>query len=166
MRPIVLAAALALAGGSSALAAPGPTPAQVQVAIGPELQAKAEKTYGVRDVRDLADELKQQVERRLARTGAYAGARIELTLADATPNRPTFKQLGDKPGLSFESFGVGGARIEGRVVAPDGKVTPLSYRYYETDIRYARHQSTWADAQWTIQRFAYRLGDGATLASR
>lgn len=162
MRLIALALTLSLAGGTAALAAP----ASVQVAIGPKLQAKAETTYGVRDVRELADELKKDVELRLARTGAYDGAAIELTLVDAVPNRPTFKQLADKPGLSFESFGVGGARIEGRVVAADGKVTPLAYQYYETDIRWARHHSTWSDAEWTIQRFAYHLGDKETLARR
>lgn len=162
MRVIVLAAALALATGGAALAAP----AEVQVSIGPQLQDKAEKIYGVRDVRELAGELKKDVELRLARTSAYDGARIELTLVDAVPNRPTFKQLADKPGLSFESFGVGGARIEGRIVAPDGKVTPLAYKYYETDIRWARHRSTWSDAEWTIQRFAYHLGERETLARR
>lgn len=162
MRIIALAAALALAAGAQALAAPP----QVDVTIGPALQAKAEKTYGVRDVRELAEELKQGVERRLARSGAYPDARVELTLVDAVPNRPTFKQMTDKPGLSFESFGVGGARIEGRIVAADGKVTPLAYQYYETDIRWARHQSTWADADWTIQRFAYGLAGAETFARR
>jgi hypothetical protein len=163
MRILAIAAAVAaLSAGSAAMAAP----AQVRVAIGPELQAKAEKTYGVRDVRELADELQRDVERRLARSGAYDGARIELTLADAVPNRPTIKQLGDKPGLSYESFGVGGARIEGRIVAPDGRVTPVAYRYYETDIRYARHLGTWSDADWTIDRFADRLARGDAYASR
>lgn len=162
MRIVALAAALAVSAGGAALAAP----AQVQVSVGPRLQDKAEKVYGVRDVQGLADELKKDVEMRLAKTGAYQDARIDLTLVDAVPNRPTFKQLGDRPGLSFESFGVGGARIEGRIVAADGKVTPLAYQYYETDIRYARHQSTWSDAEWTIQRFAYHLGDRETLADR
>ena len=162
MRFIALAVALSLAGGSAARAAP----ASVSVAIGPKLQAKAETTYGVRDVRELADELKKDVEIRLARNGSYDGAAIELNLVDAVPNRPTFKQLADKPSLSFESFGVGGARIEGRIVAPDGKVTPLAYQYYETDIRWARYHSTWSDAEWAIQRFAYHLGDKETLARR
>lgn len=162
MRTFLLTAAVTLAAGGAALAAP----AAVEVSIGPKLQDKAEKVYGVRDVRELADELKKDVELRLAKTGAYEGARIELTLVDAVPNRPTFKQLGDKPGLSFESFGVGGARIEGRIVAADGKVTPLAYQFYETDIRWARHHATWSDAEWTIQRFAYHLGDRETLTRR
>ncbi len=83
-----------------------------------------------------------------------------------SPIVPTFKQLSDKPGLSYESFGIGGAKIEGQAVAPDGAVTPLKYSYYETDIRQSWAHSTWYDAEWTINRFAARLGSGRALASR
>jgi hypothetical protein len=162
MRLLALAAAALLASGSAALAAP----ASVTVSVGPELQAKAQKTYGMQEVQRLADHLRADVERSLTRSGAYDGARVELVLVDAVPNRPTFKQLGDKPGLSFESFGVGGAAIEGRVVRSDGVDAPLAYKWYETDIRWAPVSSTWADAEWTIDRFAYRLARGEALARR
>jgi len=164
MRIISLAAAagLATAVASAAQAAP----AMVDVTIGPQLQAKAEKTYGVRDVRDLADELRTTVERQLARTGAYDGARIDLVLTEATPNHPTFKQLSDTPGLSMRSFGLGGARIEGKIVAADGRETPVSYHYEETDIRQARATGTWSDAEWTMQQFAYQLARGKVIARR
>ena len=151
---IVTAALLAIATGALA------TPALVSVSIAPALQAKAAKTLGVREVNDLADQLRARVERRLAKTGAYEGARLELVLVDVQPNRPTFKQMADKPGLSFESFGVGGARIEGRAVTADGVATPLGYSYYEPDIAQAAMRATWSDAEWTIDRFAYRLGRG------
>src|SRR5258705_131826 len=55
-------------------------PASVTVSVGPELQQKAAEKYGVRDVDRLAAELRKDVERELARTGAYDGARIELVL--------------------------------------------------------------------------------------
>ena len=164
MRIVVLAAAAALAAGLASAAQAAP--AAVDVTIGPALQAKAAKVYGAREVQLLADELKADVERRLAKTGAYDGARVELVLADAVPNRPTFKQLGDRVGLSALSFAVGGARIEGRIVTADGRVTPVAYRYYENDIRYASGQSTWADAEWTLDRFAYQLSRGQLVASR
>jgi len=157
MRTLIIATAALVAGGATAASA---APASVNVTIGPELQVKAAKSLGQRDVNDLAAELRTQVEKQLAKTGAYDGQRIELELTDVQPNRPTFKQLADRPGLSYESFGIGGARIEGSAIAPDGKVTPISYRYYESDIRYARRGGTWADAEWTIDRFAYRLGRG------
>ena len=161
--PVLATAVLAAAGlATAALAAP----ASVSVAIGPELQAKAAATLGQRDVNDLANELRTRVVKELAKTGAYDGQRIELELTDVQPNRPTFKQLSDKPGLSYESFGIGGARIEGSAIAPDGRVTPISYKYYESDIRDARRGGTWADAQWTIDRFAHQLARGDAVASR
>jgi len=163
MRTLIIAAAALLAGAATAAAA---APASVNVTIGPELQVKAAKSLGQRDVSDLASELQTRVEKQLTKTGAYDGQRIELELTDVQPNRPTFKQLADRPGLSYESFGIGGARIEGSAIAPDGKVTPISYRYYESDIRYARRGGTWADAEWTIDRFAYRLGRGQANADR
>jgi len=163
MRILAIAtAAVALSVSSAAMAAP----AGVQVAIGPKLQAKAEKTYGVREVRDLADELQRDVEQRLAKTAAYDGAHIELTLVDAVPNRPTFKQMGDVPGLSYQSFGVGGAVIEGQIVTPDGRITPVAYHYYESDIRFARLEGTWSDAEWTFDQFTNKLARGDAYARR
>jgi len=163
MRTLVFATVALLAGAATAASA---APASVNVTIGPELQVKAAKSLGQRDVNELAADLRTRVEKQLAKTGAYDGQRIELELTDVQPNRPTFKQLADKPGLSYESFGIGGARIEGSAIAPDGKVTPISYRYYESDIRYARRGGTWADAEWTIDRFAYQLGRGRAPSDR
>ena len=163
MRILALAAAAALlVPGSAALAAP----ASVSVTVGPELQKTALKKYGVKDVNRLAENLRSDVERELTKTGAYDGARIELVLVDAKPNRPTFKQMGDTPGLSYQSFGLGGAKITGQAIAADGAVTPISYRWYETDIGQTWYQSTWADAEWTFDRFATRLSRGQALASR
>jgi hypothetical protein len=161
MRTIILAAALMASAGGAAAA-----PASVTVSIGPELQAKAAQTYGFRDVDSLANDLRTSVEKRLARTGAYDGARIELVLTDAKPTRPTFKQLGDTSGLSMRSFGLGGAEIDGQAIMPGGAVTPIHYKYYETDLRQSRHGTTWSDAEGTIQRFAYDLGRGEKLARR
>jgi hypothetical protein len=153
MRILALATAAALFGATAALAAP----ASVAVTIGPDLQAKAVKKYGVRDVNELAASLRKSVQSELNRSGAYDGAKIDLVLVDAKPNRPTFKEMGDKPGLSFLSFGVGGAKITGTATAADGTVTPLAYDWYENDIRWAQYNSTWTDAYTTFQRFAHKL---------
>lgn len=154
--------ALALAAPLAALAAP----ATVQVRLDPKLEKLAVTRYGEKEVQDLASRLKTRVERALARTGALPDATVELVLEDAMPNRPTMQELGAKPGLSMESFGVGGARISGRVVQADGAVTPVSYAWYETDIRQAQDKWTWSDAEWTFDRFASRLSQGKSLASR
>jgi hypothetical protein len=167
MRTLALAAtgllaSAAILGAGGALAAP----ASVNVTVGPELQLKAQRSLGVRDVDDLAKTLQTDVAKQLAKTGAYGGARIDLVLVDAKPNRPTFKQLSDTPGLSLRSFGIGGARIEGRAVAADGAVTPLAYDYFAPDIRWARGETTWSDAEQTFEAFAAKLGRGKAVASR
>ncbi|MFZ5721818.1 MAG: hypothetical protein ACOY5Y_20365 [Pseudomonadota bacterium] len=162
MRLLALSATALLLSAGTALAAP----ALVTVEVAPKLQKTFDKTYGQREAERLVAELKESVETRLAKTGAYADARIELTLLDVKPNRPTFKQLTDTPGLSMQSFGIGGAAIEGRIVAADGAVTPVAYSWYESDIRDAYANWTWSDAEWTFDRFAGRLARGDQFARR
>jgi hypothetical protein len=162
MRILALSAVALLASATAALAAP----VSVTVAVAPELQKTFEKTYGVREAERLTADLQSSVEKTLARSGAHDGARIELVLTDVKPNRPTFKQLSDKPGLSMQSFGVGGAAIKGRIVAADGSEKPLSYRWYESDIRQASYNWIWSDAEWTFDRFARKLVRDAELAQR
>lgn len=166
MRTLLFTAFISLGLAGSALAEPLSTVSSVQVTVGPELARKAAKDYGVRDVDRLAAELQADVERQLQRTGVLAGGRVELVLTDARPNRPTFKQLGDRPGLSYQSFGVGGLAIEGKAISIEGDVTPIRYSWYETDIRDARYAGTWADAEHAIDRFAFQLGRGKVYARR
>jgi len=166
MRTLVFAAFALLGLVGSALADPLSTVSSVQVTLGPELAKKATDDYGVRDVDRLASELQADVQRELHRTGVLAGGRVELTLIDVRPNRPTFKQLGDRPGLSYESFGTGGLAIEGKAISVDGDITPIRYTWYETDIRDSRIGGTWADAQHGIDRFAFQLGRGKVYARR
>lgn len=156
MRTLALATIAVLASANAAIA----TPAAISVNVGPKLEVKAVKTLGVREIDDLAKDLQTTVEKRLAKSGAYDGARIELVLVDATPNRPTFKQLSDTPGLSLRSHGIGGAKIEGRAVMPDGRVTLLSYSYMEPDIRWTQGFATWTDAEDTFEQFADKLAHG------
>ena len=166
MRALLFAAFATLALVGSAYADPLSTVASVEVKLSPELQKKASEEYGLSDVQRLADELRDNAQSELQRTGVLAGGRLELVLVDARPNRPTFKQLGDKPGLSFESFGVGGAAIEGKAISVEGDVTPVRFDWYETDIRQARNSATWSDANYAIDRFAYQLGRGKVYARR
>ena len=154
---LTFAAAVAFAGAAAAQA-----PA-VSVAIGPKLQEKADN-YGQRELDFLARELQRSVETRLARVGATG--RYELVIVDAKPNRPTFEQLGDRPGLSPTSFGIGGATIEGAYIAPDGSRTPIRYRRYDGDIVWAQHTSTWADAESAFNKLGNRLARGQLYAAR
>lgn len=165
MRLLILSSLAAVAAGA-ATAAPLSTVANVEVTISQELQKKALSDLGVTDVDRLAAELRKDVTRELERTGVLAGGRMELVLTDARPNRPTFRQLGNQPSLSYESFGIGGATIDGRAISVTGEVTPIHFQWYESDIREAWTKSTWSDANDAFDRFAYRYGRGESYAAR
>lgn len=158
----VAIAALLCAIGSTALAAPT---GNVTVAIGPALQSRTHEV-GRRDLEELQRELQRAVERRLARHALGAGVRLDLVITDATPNRPTFERMANTPGLSFESYGIGGATIDGTIIGADGATAPIHYRWYETDIRHARFSGTWEDAERAFGFFADRLVRGERIASR
>ena len=68
--------------------------------------------------------------------------------------------------IAIESFGTGGATIEGQAISVDGHVTPVRYRWYESDIRQAKLTTTWSDAGRAIDRFAFQLGRGDVYARR
>jgi hypothetical protein len=152
MRVALLSALLALGAAQAALAAPAVS--QVRVSIGADLAKKAD-TLGTREFEILSRDLKRSVERKL-KPGPGGGV-LDLVIEDARPNRPTLEQLGKTPGLSYESFGVGGARISGDYVDPAGNRTPIAYDWYETDIRWARTGGTWHDAETAFDRLADRL---------
>lgn len=154
MRAALLSAVLVLGLGQAAPAFAAPAVAEVRVSIGPDLAKKAD-TIGTREFDRLATDLRRSVERKLPpRPG---GGTLTLVIEDARPNRPTMQQLSKTPGLSLDSFGVGGARITGAYVDPAGARTPIDYSWYETDIRQARHNTTWTDAGTAFDRLAARL---------
>jgi len=107
----------------------------------------------------LSRELKRSVETRLDRSNALdpEGGELDLVIEDARPNRPTWREMSAKPGLSYQSFGVGGARVSGEYRATSGARTPVAYSWYETDIRWAQHDATWSDADEAFDRLAARL---------
>lgn len=166
--PAFLAAALlAATAASAAQAAPPGGIASINIIVGPELQDKA-KDYGVREFDTLTSELLQAVERELRKTGSLVetGGRLDLVIEDAKPNRPTMRQLANTPGLSFESRGVGGAEISGVLTTVDGDTIPVSYRWYESDLRNTIASGVWSDAETSFDRFARRLAQGESLARR
>ena len=150
-----LGAVLAVAAGP-ALA----DPATVSVTIGPDLQEKT-RDLGERDVREQADRLAEVVRRALADSGDLDGARIDLVLTDLKPNRPTFEQMADRPGLDpHRSISIGGAAIEGRITTADGRVLPVKYDWFSQSLAEVRGFSTWQDADRAYERLASRLADG------
>ena len=135
------------------------------VTFAPKFQAKLEKTFGVREGEDLARDLKKSLERSLASVDAPQALRIDVEIVDARPNRPTFKQLTDTPGLSMQSIGVGGAALRGVLRDASGaEVSTVAYDWYETDINNVFASSTWTDANRAFRWFATRIKGAAAPA--
>ena len=135
-------------------------PALISVSLGPDLQEKAEE-LGSRELQEQADRLAELVGRALARDGDLDGARIELVLTDLRPNRPTFQQMADRPGLDgFRSQSIGGAAIEGQITMADGRTLPVHYDWYSSSLADVRGVTTWADADRAYRRLAVNIADG------
>lgn len=165
--PALLSAALIASTALGMATAASAADLNVNVSIGPDLQKKA-SDYGPRELDYLTKSLSRSIERAADRKGATIadGSTVNLVIEDAKPNRPTVQQMSNKPGLSMESFGVGGAKITGTVTSPAGVVSPVSYSWYESDIRNARPSTTWTDAETTFDRFAGKLAKGESVAER
>lgn len=150
-----LAAVLTLA-ATPALAGP----ALVKVVIGGDLVREAD-ALGNREVQQQSAYLAQVVTRALERGGALDGATIDLVLTDLKPNRPTFEQLADRPGLDgIRSVSIGGATIEGQITLADGRTLPVQYDWYSSSIAEVHGYGTWNDAERAYHRLAANLVSG------
>jgi len=152
---LIFGGALAISAASVALA--GTPISTVSVKVSPEVQKKLDKKYGQKEFAYLSADLQRSIERH---TGVSPdGDRLEVTITDLRPNHPTFKELGDRPGLSSQSVSIGGAKLEGVRIAADGTRTPVNYERYDSDIRdsYLYGITPWATAQNAFNGFARKL---------
>jgi hypothetical protein len=126
---------------------------QVNIAYGTKAEKAIAKTYGERERETIRDMLQTN----LARALGNQAARVDVVINDIVPNRPTFKQLGDRPGLSFQSFGIGGADISGKAFDSAGNLLgEVNYDWYG-DIIWADTSWTWTDADRAIYQFSRQL---------
>jgi hypothetical protein len=161
---VLLAAALAGAASAQtpadpAVAAAAPSKPEVSVAVGQALQLKA-GDYGPSAVTELANDLASTIGKALARSHSGAPLRVKLVLEDATPTRPTVAQLSRNAGLSERSIGLGGAWIDGYVLTADNRKIPISYSFYETDLRDEMAPAMWSDAERAFDLLAGQLAHG------
>ena len=144
------------------VAAPAGVSAQasdVHVVLGPKL-VKDARALGQRDLDRLTAELERTVERAVAQSGRANGGRLELTLTDVRPSRPTFEQMARRPGLSMDSVSNGGAALEGVEISADGTRRPVRFSWYESDIRWAGARATWSDTHRAFDLFARQYAQG------
>jgi hypothetical protein len=162
IQPIIsglVMAAAALVTAAPVLAGPAEDGVPVTVSYGEELEAKFADTYGVREKEQVAQLVRQSVQRELP-----AGvARVEVEVLDVVPNRPTLGQMARTSGLSYSSFGIGGAEARGRAFDAAGNVMgETTYSWYSSDIIWAQTAWTWSDADKAFDRFGSRLADAIT----
>ncbi|MDQ1154106.1 hypothetical protein [Brevundimonas sp. SORGH_AS_0993] len=150
MRKLAFIAPLAV---TLAVAAAAQAQPVVNVTVGPDLTREVKK-LGDRDVDQQVSDLRTEVSKALEQ--AYPGATADLVLTDLKPNRPTFQQVRDTPGLDpIRSISVGGAAVEGQIVTADGRTLPVKFSYYTPSIA-----DVWGFATWQDARRAFdRLGD-------
>lgn len=157
---LAVTVATAFAFAAPVLATPASTGGpSISVTYSEDLSEKLTEDYGEREKRVLEDMVGSSLRRELPATVV----RVEVELVDAVPNRPTFEQMGNEPGLSFSSFGVGGAELKGRAFDASGTlVGEVTYRWYSTDIVWSQNAWVWEDADRAIDRFAQELAEDVT----
>ena len=129
----------------------------INISYSEDFAEKLTEEYGEREGEYLIKALKSDLEYAFGEDLAVIGD-VNVVIEDARPNRPTFKEMGDTPGLSMQSFGVGGARVSAVVMDANGEpLSDMSYEWYESDIKWAKGSNTWSDAKRAFDRFSRKL---------
>ncbi|MFT3906572.1 MAG: hypothetical protein QM718_09740 [Steroidobacteraceae bacterium] len=132
------------------------------VEIGPDLQKNLDKQYGAAEGARLQDCVTRGLERAMARK-SFAVTKpmtIAVRIEDAKPTHPTFHQQLQQPSLDpLLSVSIGGARLQARLLAPDGTVLgTVEHKQYAMDLRDASLGATpWSDACNAIDNFARKV---------
>ena len=139
------------------LASPAALAAEINVSYDPEFAEDLADDYGEREGDYLTAAIEKDINQALENAGVDV-ARIDVTILDAKPNKPTFKQLADKPGLDYGlSKSIGGMKLTATMYDAEGNPAgDLAYDWYETSIRNAG-LGTWSDAKRASDRFARKL---------
>lgn len=154
MKKAVIALALALG-------LPGAAAAQdITTILSDELQKKLTEDYGEREAEVLIEKLESKVRRELENSDASVDS-IALTIVNAAPNRPTFNQMSERPGLDpIRSISLGGAKITGVAYDAAGtEIVDYTYRWFSRDLNQVIGASVWWDANRAFSRFADRFVD-------
>jgi hypothetical protein len=167
MRLTPIIAALAIFSASAAFADEPLT----SVSFSPEFQASLEEELGAREGAYLSDAVQEAIGRALAARGVAASnaIHIDVTIVDADPNRPTFQQLRDEPGLdAIRSISIGGAELRAVLRGADGAViNEVDHRRYNHSIQDVSlgAATTWSEARRAIRQFANKVADAYVAAS-
>lgn len=148
----------ALLFGTALMAAPMAAAAEINISYSDEFAESLEEDYGMREGERLMETVRKDLEQALEQKGVDV-ARIDVTINDAKPNRPTLQQVSDQPGLDmFRSVSIGGMDLTAMAYDGEGNLAAeVQYDWYENDIRDVIGASTWWDAGRASDRFSRRL---------
>jgi len=137
-----------------------PTAAATEVAVtySDDFAEELTDNYGEREGETLTEEIIEDLDRAFAKAGV-SPARVDVTIVDAKPNRPTFEQMSDRPGLDpFRSISIGGMELTGTADDGEGNVIATQeYEWFESNIRDVIGSATWTDANRASRRFAKKF---------
>lgn len=142
-----------------------PTAAATEVAVtySDDFAEELSDNYGEREGETLTEEIIEDLDRAFDKAGV-APARVDVVIVDAKPNRPTFQQLSDRPGLdAIRSISLGGMELTGTAYDADGNVlAEQEYQWFENNITDVIGTGTWGDANRASRRFAKKLATQLT----
>lgn len=119
--------------------------------------------YGEDAISDLVEDMSDELARDFAKRGISlsdtASTTLRVTIEDAKPNRPTFRQLSRDTSLSFQSYGIGGAEVSAEIISPSGEIIGRAdYRYYSSlNDHLLRPIGIWQDTKRAFDRFSKKL---------
>ena len=131
---------------------------EVAVSYSEDFAEELADNYGEREGAVLTDDIVDDLTRAFERAGIEP-AKVDVTIVDAKPNRPTFEQLGAQPGLDpIRSISIGGMELIGTVYDADGNVIATEeYGWFENNIDDVFGAGTWNDSNRASRQFARRL---------
>ncbi|MCF6329036.1 MAG: hypothetical protein L3J02_04470 [Henriciella sp.] len=137
---------------------PVATAAEVNVSYSEDFAEELADNYGDREGPVLAREITEDLDRAFAKAGIDP-ARVDVTIIDAKPNRPTFGQLRHTPSLDMHlSRSIGGMKLQATAYDSDGNlIGSKEYGWFENDIRQVIGATTWTDAKRASDRFARKF---------
>jgi len=139
-----------------------PTAAATEVAVtySDDFAEELADNYGEREGETLTEEIIEDLDRAFDKAGV-SPARVDVVIVDAKPNRPTFQQLSDRPGLdAIRSISIGGMELTGTAYDDAGNVIAThEYGWFENDIRDVIAAATWSDANRASRRFAKKFAE-------
>lgn len=163
--PLSLALAIGLMvapASSPVLAAPAiAAPSTISVAFDPSL-SRSDSVIGQPEIAEITQRIRETVSRRLARE-QIAFTSLNIWVVNLKPNRPTMTQMRLNPGLSYSSYGLGGAQFQAQMTLADGRVIRVESQHFGHDILMAQTFTTWTDADKAIDWLADELFKAAKV---